>query len=39
MKMDIKKIQSFEIHEDLESIIAEDYLSYASINFKRNFLL
>ena len=30
-----KKYNLFEIHEDLEPIIAEDYLSYASINFKK----
>ena len=30
-----KKYNLFEIHEDLEPIIAEDYLSYASVNFKK----
>ena len=30
-----KKYNLFEIHENLESIIAEDYLTYASENFKK----
>jgi ribulose kinase len=30
-----KKYNLFEIHEDLESIIADDYLTYASDNFKK----
>ena len=30
-----KKYNLFEIHEDLEPIIADDYLTYASDNFKK----
>lgn len=30
-----KKYNLFEIHEDLEPIIADDYLTYASVNFKK----
>mgnify|MGYP000054721038 FL=1 len=30
-----KKYNLFEIHENLEPIIADDYLSYASSNFKK----
>ena len=30
-----KKYNLFEIHEDLEPIIADDYLTYASLDFKK----
>jgi len=30
-----KKYNLFEIHEDLEPIIADDYLAYDSVNFKK----
>ena len=30
-----KKYNLFEIHESLEPIIADDYLTYASVNFKK----
>ena len=30
-----KKYNLFEIHEDLEPIIADDYLTYASADFKK----
>lgn len=31
-----KKYNLFEIHGDLEPIIADDYLTYASVNFKKD---
>ena len=31
-----KKYNLFEIHEDLEPIIADDYLAYSSTNFKKD---
>ncbi len=31
-----KKYNLFEIHEDLQNIIAEDYLSYSSKDFKKS---
>ena len=31
-----KKYNLFEIHEDLEPIIADDYLAYSSKNFKKD---